>query len=88
MLRKLEPPLCLPFLIKGLTNRVWFACAQIFAEYPCVDKLESRLRLCIFFTGAIYRHVHGKLLSSSKSGKLLLVLKNKLGDLYQSETDK
>ena len=51
MLRKLEPPLCLPFLIKGLTNRVWFACAQIFAEYPCVDELESRLRLCIFLMG-------------------------------------
>ena len=39
-----------------------------------------------FFIGAIYRHVDGKLLSSSKSGKLLLVLKNKLGDLNQSET--
>lgn len=61
--RKLEPPLCLPFLIKGGTNGAWSACAQIFARW----------RLCI---GAVYHHVDGKLLLSSKSGNLLLVLKN------------
>ena len=38
------------------------------------------------FNGAIYRHVDDTLLSSSKFGNLLLVLKNKLGDLNQSET--